>query len=102
MKRLIAAVAIALCTAPAFADVGAPFEQTELDRALPAVPENLAAYEPISSDRMPFEQTRFDRGDLGTPEHVQLAQIGGMSYKSGTEENESVWANDHSFVAPPQ
>ena len=102
MKRLIAAVAIALCTAPALANVGAPFEQTELDRALPAVPENLAAYEPISSDRMPFEQTQFDRGYLGTPDPVLVAQIGGMSYKSGTEESESVWANDHNFIAPPQ
>lgn len=73
MKRLIAAVVIALFTVPAFADAGAPFEQTQ-----------------------------FDRDYLGTSEHVLLAQIGGMSYKSGTGESESVWLADHNFIAPPQ
>ena len=43
MKRLIVAVAIALSGAPAIADVGAPFEQNELDRALPQVSENASA-----------------------------------------------------------
>jgi hypothetical protein len=101
MKRLIVAVAIALFTAPALADVGAPFEQTELDRALPALPENPSTYESISSDRMPFEQAQFDRGDLGTSERVLVAQIGGMSYRSD-EGRESVWATDHNFIAPAQ
>lgn len=74
MKRLIVAVAIALSTASALADAGAPFEQTELDRALPALTENAA-------------------------EHVLVAQIGNMSYKSG-EGSESAFANDHNFIAP--
>ena len=72
MKRLIVAVAIALSTAPALADVGAPFEQTELDR-----------------------------GTLATPERVLVAQIGGMSYKSD-EGSDAVWATDHNFIAPAQ
>ena len=101
MKRLIVAVAIALSTAPAFADVGAPFEQNELDRALPAVPENVTAYEPIASDRMPFEQSQLDRGALALPDHAMVAQIGGLSYNSG-EDSESAWANDHNFIAPAQ
>lgn len=71
MKRLIVAVAIALSTAPAVA--GAPFEQTELDRALPS----------IGSER------------------VLVAQMGGTSYKSD-EGNGSVWATDHNFIAPAQ
>jgi hypothetical protein len=38
MKRLIAALSIAVLAAPAFAaERGAPFEQTELDRAQPDV-----------------------------------------------------------------
>lgn len=72
MKRLVVAAAIALFTAPALADVGAPFEQTE-----------------------------FDRGTLGAPERVLVAQIGGMSYRSD-EGRESVWAADHNFIAPAQ
>jgi hypothetical protein len=100
MKRLIVAVAIALSTAPALAELGAPYEQNELDRALPAVPENVAAYEQISSERMPFEQTQLDRGDLGTREHVRVAQIGSLSYKSSDEGSESPWTSDHSFIAP--
>ena len=101
MKRIIVAVAFALSTVPALADVGAPFEQNELDRALPALTESVAAYEPISSERMPFEQTQLDRGSLGMPEPVLVAQIGGRSYKSD-EGSESAWANDHNFIAPAQ
>lgn len=38
MKRIIAAVSFAVLAAPVFAaEVGAPFEQIELDRALPNV-----------------------------------------------------------------
>jgi hypothetical protein len=99
MKRLIVAVALALSAAPALANVGAPFEQTELDRALPTVPESITPYEPISSERMPFEQSILDRGHLGLPEPVLLASTGGTSYKSG-EESESPWASDHNFIAP--
>ncbi len=106
MKRLIVAVALALSTAPALADVGAPFEQNEFDRALPALPENVAAYEPISSDRMPFDQTQLDRALPTLPdtsERVHVAQIGGMSYKSVEEsEVESPWATDYHFIAPAQ
>jgi hypothetical protein len=98
MKRLIVAVALALSTAPALADTGAPFEQNELDRALPTVPETFGTYERMSSERMPFEQTELDRGELATHEPVRLASIGG-SYKS-EEGGESPWMSDPSFIAP--
>jgi hypothetical protein len=103
MKRLIVAVALALSAAPALADTNGPFEQNELDRQLPALPDNVAVYERSDSSRaaMPFEQTQFDRGDFATPEHVKVAQIGGTSYKSG-QSGESPWAMDHNFIAPPQ
>jgi hypothetical protein len=104
MKRLIAAVAFALCAAPAIADMGAPFEQNELDRTLPSLPENLSVYDSIASEHLPFEQTQFDRGYLAaTPERVVVAQVGSTSYKSGASEGaESVWEKDHNFIAPPQ
>ena len=79
MKRLIAAVALAVSAATAMAEVGAPFEQNELDRMLPSVPDNQAS----------------------SPRSVQLAQIGTASYKSD-EGSESVWANDHNFISPAQ
>jgi hypothetical protein len=100
MKRLIVAVAIALST-PSFAAVGSPFEQNELDRALPSLPESITAYEPVASERMPFEQTQLDRGALGESERVQLAQIGNTSYTSA-EDSESAGVNDNNFIAPPQ
>ena len=99
MKRLIVAIAIALSAAPALADTNGPFEQNELDRQLPALPDNVAAYEPSGRAGMPFEQTQFDRGDSASPESVKLAQIGTASYKSD-ENGESPWAMDHNFIAP--
>jgi hypothetical protein len=102
MKRFIVVVALALSSAPVLAEHrDSPFEQNELDRALPSVSENVSAYEPIASDRMPFEQTQLDRAILGTPETVQLAAVGGMSYKSD-EGGESPWTSDHNFIAPAQ
>ena len=77
MKRYIAAVSFAAFAVPAFA-AGLPYEQTELDRALP----NL---EP--------QRTRFaaaagsTRSDAGT----------------GIEATpEATWDDDHNFIAPAQ
>lgn len=40
MKRLIAAVSFAVLAAPAFAvEVGLPYDQSLVDRALPQIPE---------------------------------------------------------------
>jgi hypothetical protein len=104
MKRLIIATAIMLST-PALAEVGKPFEQLDLDRALPSTPDNVAVYERIPAERMPFEQTMLDRAILGEPEpeRVQVAQLGSASYKSGEDSESSdknPWANDHNFIAP--
>jgi hypothetical protein len=102
MKRLIIATAIMLST-PALAEVGKPFEQVDLDRALPSIPDNVAVYERIPAERMPFEQSMLDRAILAEPERerVQLAQLGSTSYKSGEDsEQKNPWANDHNFIAP--
>jgi opacity protein-like surface antigen len=80
MKRFIAAVSLAvLATSAIAADVGKPFEQLDIDRALP----NLS--------------------DSG---RTQLAATAGGS-RSDAEiatdrETVSPWANDPHFVAPPQ
>jgi hypothetical protein len=101
MKRLIVAVAIALSSAPVLADAGAPFEQNELDRVLPNVPQSVAAPEPIARENMPFEQSQLDRGSVGIAEPVLLASVGGTSYKSD-EDGGSPWSGDHNFIAPAQ
>jgi hypothetical protein len=101
MKRLIAAVALAVSAGAVMAETGAPFEQNELDRMLPSLPDNVASYSAIPASSLPFEQTQFDRGDSASPESVKLAQVGAASYKSD-EGSESVWANDHNFVSPAQ
>jgi hypothetical protein len=106
MKRFAIAVAIALSAVPALAEQrDAPFEQTQLDRALPSLPETVATdYARIPSERMPFEQTQLDRGSIGDREVVLLAQVGSMSYKSVEQNDDSAaaWENDHNFIAPAQ
>jgi hypothetical protein len=76
MKRFIAAVSFAVLAVPAFAaEMGAPFEQTELDRALPSI----------------------------SGENVRFAAVGGDTASDasvGSEPTGYVWANDHNFISP--
>jgi hypothetical protein len=62
MKRIIAAVAFSTLAVPALAD-NLPFEQAELDRALPEINvENASTGSTFSAPRnLPFEQTQLDR-----------------------------------------
>jgi hypothetical protein len=61
MKRIIAAVAFSALAVPALAD-NRPFEQTELDRAVPQISEESASAGSSASARnLPFEQTELDR-----------------------------------------
>jgi hypothetical protein len=74
MKRLIAAVSFAVLANPVLADNGKPFEQLDIDRALPNVAERTVT---ASSGN-----TRSD---------VEIS----------TEANAaSSWENDHNFIAP--
>lgn len=79
MLGLIVAAVIVFA---ALADVDARFKQLDLDGALPPLPDNVAAYEPIPRERMPFEQNRLDRGPFSQHERVQLVRMGNTSYKS--------------------
>jgi hypothetical protein len=109
MKQLVVAVALALAAAPALADdrFGPPYDQSEIDRMLPVLPESAGtASVAVSRDRMPYDQVEIDRALPTLPdatERVQLAQFGGGSYNSPAEEgSESPWANDYHFIAPAQ
>ena len=76
MKRLIIAASLVV-SGPTLAAAAIPFEQTELDRVVPSI-----------------SVTDLDR--------VQVAQLGGGSYRSGEVPGTNPWANDHNFIAPPQ
>src|SRR2546423_1736649 len=108
MKRLITAVSFAVIAVPAFAaEYGKPFEQLDLDRALPQI--NGPAVEPRSADAssLPYEQAQVDRtvpslrGVRG--ESVRFAAAGGTPVSDvsiavdaveSSRAGESPWAND--------
>jgi hypothetical protein len=101
MKRLILAASIAITTA-AFADNGKPFEQTELDRALP--PVEFAAVAPyVAGSNAPYEEVMIDRTLPNLPEKAtQYAEVDrGTRVDASSEATESPWAKDHNFIAPP-
>lgn len=77
MKRLIAAVSFAVLASPVLADAGKPFEQLDIDRALPNIAERVERSLVASSG-----VTRSDRE---------------IAAESSAE---SPWANDHNFVSP--
>lgn len=63
MKRIIAAVAFSALAVPALAD-NRPFEQTELDRAIPEISVESSASTGGTSAAprgLPFEQTELNR-----------------------------------------
>jgi len=106
MKRLIAAVSFAVLATPAFAGNGRPFEQLDLDRALPNIPEVVvrSTQYPFGGSA-PYEQAEVDRALPNLPvEHSRVAASD--STRSDIElstdaAEESPWAKDHNFIAPP-
>jgi opacity protein-like surface antigen len=80
MKRFIAAVSFAVLASSAFAaDVGKPFEQLDIDRALPNLSDN--------------SRTQLAATAGGTQSDVDIAT---------DRDAVSPWANDQHFIAPPQ
>jgi hypothetical protein len=111
MKRFIAAASLAVLTSSAFAvEIGKPFEQLDLDRALPNI-ETRAAAEvqyPFGGSA-PYEQLAVDRAlpDIVTPgERTQVAASAGETRSDATADvTESVpavspFAHQHDFIAP--
>ena len=104
MKRLIAAVALTSVALSASAlEIGKPFEQLDLDRALPNIEFTpVEAY--VADSRAPYEQLVIDRAlpNLGG-KNAQFAAAGGSTRSdasTGEVSTESPWANDHNFIAP--
>jgi hypothetical protein len=111
MKRLIAAVSFAVLAVPAVAaERGKPFEQLDLDRALPQI--EFPAVERSNADvrSLPYEQAQVDRAlpSFGG-ENVRFAALSGATVSdasiasdapTATETTQSPWANDWNFIAP--
>jgi len=116
MKRFIATVSFAILATPALAQVGKPFEQIDLDRALPniSVPAASETRYPFSGSA-PYEQLAVDRAlpDIRA-EQAHVAASSGDTRSDReiaveADEREASgasglatgpWANDHNFVAP--
>jgi hypothetical protein len=110
MKRLIAAVSFAVLSSPALAETGKPFEQLDVDRALPNVAERtVSATEYSFGGSAPYDQLALDRAapELRV-ERTQVASSGETrsDVEISTEATDvtagSPWANDHNFIAPAQ
>jgi len=118
MKRLIAAVSFAVLAVPAVAaESGKPFEQIDLDRALPQISVATVESRSIDTRSLPYEQLAVDRAlpSFGTNEQARQVAASSGSTRSDVEiaveaqDVEStgrsglatgVWANDHNFIAP--
>ncbi len=105
MKRLLTAVSFAVLATPVLAT---PFEQTELDRQLPAIEVSSSTGSYVADRSAPFEQTEFDRGLYNAGERRLLAGASSGETRSDREiatdagAARSVWANDHNFISPAQ
>lgn len=112
MKRLIATVSFAVLAVPAFAaDDGKPFEQLDLDRALPQISVAPVESRSVDASSLPYEQAQVDRAlpSFGD-ETVRYAAAGSQTASDASiataavesTATESPWANDHNFIAPAQ
>jgi opacity protein-like surface antigen len=110
MKRFIAAVSLAVLASSAVAaEVGKPFEQIDIDRALPNLPGRApsATVYPFGGSA-PYEQLAVDRALPNIPDNgrTQFAATAGDTRSDAEIATDrdavSPWANDPHFIAPPQ
>ena len=95
MKRIIAAVSLAVLAVPVFAaERAVPFEQTQFDRGFLAEQANGASGPSTGAStaggRTPYEQLQIDRG---VPPYT-------VPHEHAVKD--PVWGNDQGFIAPPQ
>ena len=110
MKRLIAAVSFAVLAVPALAETGKPFEQLDLDRALPEINFPAVARSNVDPRSLPSEQAQVDRAlPSFDTSRVQFAAASGSTVSDASiatdatepaKAAQSPWANDWNFIAP--
>ena len=109
MKRHIVAIALAALAVPALAaEIGAPYDQLEIDRQLPNI-EFAPVDAHVADARAPYDQLAVDRALPNLPaKSTQFAEFSGggntATDASAASEvpQESPWANDYHFIAPAQ
>jgi hypothetical protein len=114
MKRVIAALYVTIASTAALAQTGKPFEQLDIDRALPNIPERTASTTvyPLGGSA-PYEQLLVDRAlpDIVVGERTRLAAAPSETRSDveiavdtavQEETTESPFANDWNFIAPAQ
>jgi hypothetical protein len=116
VKTFIAALSLTIASTAALAETGKPFEQLDVDRALPNVSEHqVSAPVYMFGGSAPFEQLAVDRAqpNIVAGESTRLAALSGetrsdaeiaVATESSSEENgdTSPFANDWNFIAPAQ
>ena len=112
MKRIVTAALLAALTVPAFAvEIGAPFEQTQLDRQLPNVQDPVVTDSASSGGTLfglkveaPYEQYKIDMAlpNVKDPIVTPRTQVAGPVTELSSPEATGVWADDSNFIAPPQ
>jgi hypothetical protein len=65
-------VAAIMISAAVLSDAGRPFEQIDLDRVAPPLPENVAVYEAVASDEHP-RGSEEDPDSCNTVQHRLIA-----------------------------
>ena len=114
MKRLVAAVSFAVLAVPAVAQVGLPYDQNLVDRALPNI--SVEVNEARSSRfGAPYDQNLVDRALPNIQERrTTLAASSGNTRSDVEISTEAAdvstgslwatgpWANDPHFIAPAQ
>jgi hypothetical protein len=108
MKRLITALGLsALAFSASALEIGKPFEQLDLDRALPNI--EFAPVEPyVAGSRAPFEQLSIDRalpdlpgraGQYASAGGARVASLGAGAEADGDTPFGQPFAHDWSFIA---
>ncbi len=94
LKSIVVTAAFA-ATGAFGAGTGLPFEQTQFNRTLPNVPQRIVT-QPATGDRVLVAGSEQASGARATD--AGQASGGATSARLAT----GVWANDHSFIAPPK
>ena len=120
MKRHIVAVALAVLAVPALAaEIGAPYDQLEIDRQLPNIEfapvqaqaaDSRAPYDQLAVDRalpnlnLPAQSTQYAEaaGAGNTRSDLEIATDAASRASNGSGWATGPWANDYHFIAPAQ
>jgi hypothetical protein len=110
MKRIIAAALLAATATSALAlEIGAPYEQLQIDRQLPNVKDPLVKDTASGGATvfglkagLPYEQAQVDQQlpSVKDPVLVPRTQVAGPAVGIGVTEATGPWANDWNFIAP--